>query len=109
MVQAPTQVQRSGRDGSARGSGDGFRVGASHDAPVRTGSTTVPAGGRKLPPIEWPRTDYRKIMITDLTGAGKGIATAALVIAVLVAAGMGIAVAVTSILNALGFDPASLY
>ncbi|MFF0373730.1 hypothetical protein [Actinoplanes missouriensis] len=48
-------------------------------------------------------------MITDLTGAGKGIATAALVIAVLVAAGMGIAVAVTSILNALGFDPASLY
>lgn len=108
MVQATSPEQRSERDGS-RSSGGGFRVGASHDSPVWTASTTGPAGSAKLPPIEWPRTDYRKIMLADLTGTGKSLVMALLMFAVLITGGISIAVVVTTILSALGVDPASLY
>ena len=83
-------------------------MGASHDAPGRTASL-IGSGGTKLPPIEWSRTDYRKLMLADLRGAGSGLVGAVLALVLLMAAGMSIAIVVTTILNAMGFDPSSLY
>ncbi|WP_328475204.1 hypothetical protein OHA21_17995 [Actinoplanes sp. NBC_00393] len=98
MVQATKPNQGSGRDG--------FRVGASHDAPVRTASATVPPAGRKLPPIEWARTDYRRIMLTELWGTGHSLVLAIVAFAMLTAAGITLAIVVTTILHTLGYDPA---
>ncbi|GAA0426729.1 hypothetical protein Aca07nite_36700 [Actinoplanes capillaceus] len=96
---------------SAKGSGEsGYRIGSSHDAPIPTGTATSgPAGGGKLPPIVWARTDYGKIMRGDLLGAGRSVVVALIGIAVFIAIGMGIALLVTTIINTLGYDPSSSY
>ncbi|GGN26239.1 hypothetical protein FHR83_007316 [Actinoplanes campanulatus] len=97
---------------SAKGSGEknGYRIGSSHDAPIPTGTASSgPAGGGKLPPIVWARTDYGKIMRGDLLGAGKSVVVALIGMAVFIAIGMAIALLVTTIINALGFDPSSSY
>ena len=109
MVQATSPDRRSGQGGSARGARGDYRVGASHDAPARAASTPVSAGGGKLPPITWRRTDYRKIMVADLKGAGSSLVLAVLLVSALTFAGMLIAIGVTTVLGALGFDPSSLY
>ncbi|MBB4748066.1 hypothetical protein [Actinoplanes lobatus] len=62
-----------------------------------------------MPPIVWQRTDYGKIMRGDLLGVGKSVVVALLGIAVFIAAGMGIALLVTTIMKALGVDPAPLF
>ncbi|MEV4280917.1 hypothetical protein [Actinoplanes xinjiangensis] len=108
MVQATSPNQQSGRAGSARSRGD-FRVGASHDAPVPNASTKASVTGTKLPPIQWPRTDYRKIMIADLVGTGKSMVVAILAFAVLTGIGVGIAVAVATLLAVVGVDTSSMY
>jgi hypothetical protein len=105
MVQAASPVRRSGRDGS-RG---GYRVGASHDAPARTATAPVQAGSGKLPPIEWSRPDRGKIVRDDLIGLGRTLVVALLGMAVLVTTGLVIAILLTTVLNALGFDPSSSY
>jgi hypothetical protein len=100
MVQASSPGQ---------GSQSGFRVGASHDASTRTGSTPVSPGGPKLPPIQWTRTDLGKIMRDDLVGLGQAIVVAAIGMALFIATGMAIAFVVTTILSAVGIDPSSSY
>jgi hypothetical protein len=104
MVQATSPGQ-----GSGQGPQGGFRVGASHDASTRTGAAPVAAGGSKLPPIEWSHVDLGKIMRQDLAGLGRTVAVLLLGMTVFIVAGMGIALLVTTILNAVGFDPSSSY
>jgi hypothetical protein len=108
MVQATSPEQHSERDGS-RSSRGGFRVGVSHDSPAWTASTTSPTGSAKLPPIEWPRTNYRRIMLADLAGTAKSLVMALIMFAIMIVGGMSIAMVLATLLNVLGFDPASLY
>jgi hypothetical protein len=92
-----------------QGSQGGFRVGASHDASTRTGTTPFSAGDGKLPPIEWMHTDIGKIMRQDLAGLGKALVVGLIGMAVLIAISIGVALAVTAVLNAVGVDPSASY
>ncbi|MEU4427092.1 hypothetical protein AB0F81_41255 [Actinoplanes sp. NPDC024001] len=48
-------------------------------------------------------------MLTDLLGTGKSVVLAMLMFAGLTAAGVAAALLVATLLNALGFDPSSMY